>query len=346
MTNKEYGIKALNLEMTDSVHRMEYSVLGHSQLVRKVTGLEPNTKEAMLAFHRAWDMCANWNIMVDKTFLGNFRTSMGHAEYAENGADRDDNIFTCFDSEDDVFAFDPFEKLPFYEEDKLVQMFNDNYDSQVAWNDEVVSMTGTYITCMSGLIDLLGWEMLLACAGYDIKKFGELTDRYNLWMERFYKALAKSKTPVVMVHDDIVWTEGAFLHPDFYRKHIFPAYKKNFDYLKEAGKKILFTSDGTFTEFLDDIVNCGADTFFMEPTTDMAYFAEKYGNRCGFVGNADTRVLLLGSKDDIYNEVKRCMDIGKRYPGFIMAVGNHIPPNTPVDSCLWYDDFCKKLGKR
>lgn len=29
-----------------------------------------------------------------------------------------------------------------------------------------------------------------------------------------------------------------------------------------------------------------------------------------------------------------------------MSVGNHIPANTPVDNCLWYNEFCRELGRR
>ena len=50
----------------------------------------------------------------------------------------------------------------------------------------------------------------------------------------------------------------------------------------------------------------------LEPITDMKYIAEKYGKTHAFIGNVDTRVLLNGTKDDIYREVKRCMDIGKK----------------------------------
>jgi uroporphyrinogen-III decarboxylase len=39
-----------------------------------------------------------------------------------------------------------------------------------------------------------------------------------------------------------------------------------------------------------------------------------------------------GTKEEIRAEVKRCMDIGKKYPGFFIAAGNHIPANTPVDN--------------
>ena len=80
--------------------------------------------------------------------------------------------------------------------------------------------------------------------------------------------------------------------------------------------------------------------------SDMALFAHRYGRTHAFVGNADTRVLLLGTKQDIYNEVKRCMDIGRQYPGFIMAVGNHIPANTPVGNALYYNEAYLELSKR
>jgi uroporphyrinogen-III decarboxylase len=116
--------------------------------------------------------------------------------------------------------------------------------------------------------------------------------------------------------------------------------------LTQAGKKILFTSDGDFTLFIDDIAQCGVHGFVMEPVTDMAYIAEKYGKSHVFAGNADTRILLDGKKEDIYNEVKRCMDIGKQYPGFFMAVGNHIPANTPVDNALYYNECYENLAAR
>ena len=78
----------------------------------------------------------------------------------------------------------------------------------------------------------------------------------------------------------------------------------------------------------------------------MAAFARDYGRTHGFVGNADTRVLLLGDRDDIRREVARCLDIGRRCPGFVMAVGNHIPPNTPVDNALWYDECYREQSWR
>ncbi|HHV94754.1 MAG TPA: hypothetical protein GXX47_09510, partial [Firmicutes bacterium] len=74
--------------------------------------------------------------------------------------------------------------------------------------------------------------------------------------------------------------------------------------------------------------------------------AERYGKTHVFMGNADTRILLSGSKEQIRQEVERCMRIGKKCPGFFMAVGNHIPPNTPVENALYYNEVYEELSRR
>ncbi len=53
-----------------------------------------------------------------------------------------------------------------------------------------------------------------------------------------------------------------------------------------------------------------------------------------------------GSTEAIRDEIRRCMAIGKNCPGFFMAVGNHIPANTPVDSALYYNEVYEQLSRR
>lgn len=38
------------------------------------------------------------------------------------------------------------------------------------------------------------------------------------------RAWARTSAEVVIQHDDFVWTSGAFMHPDIYRKAIIPRY--------------------------------------------------------------------------------------------------------------------------
>jgi uroporphyrinogen-III decarboxylase len=114
---------------------------------------------------------------------------------------------------------------------------------------------------------------------------------------------------------------------------------------KDAGKTVIFTSDGDYTAFFDDLVTRGCDALVMEPCRDMGLFARRQGRTHAFVGNADTRVLLLGGRDDVRREVERCFAIGRARPGFVMAVGNHMP-NTPVDNALACDECYRELADR
>lgn len=347
------GIAAINLEMPQRVPRTEYSVEGHWKLIERVTGLPVDAKSsserrrmARQAFMKKWDYGFVWNVLIGSGELDKCRTRMGHAVYEADGSDFDTRIECPFDDPEEAFGFDPTEIYGTKPHAELVKAFNEHCISMKSEFPDTVNTTGTYISLVSGLLEIFGWDMLLMALGIDAAEVGETANRYAKWMQQYFDALADSDAQVIMVHDDIVWTSGAFVHPEWYRKYVFPNYKKYFAPMREAGKKIIYTSDGNYSQFIDDIADCGVNGFVLEPYTDMAYIAEKYGKTHSFIGNADTRILLSGTKDDIYAEVKRCMDIGKKCPGFIMAVGNHIPSNTPVENCLYYNEAFEKLRIR
>jgi hypothetical protein len=349
----EDGWAAINLDMPPRVPHTEYSVTEHWDVVRAVTGMRirpdspPELKhQGALALMKAWDFDFRWSTLIGNGELAACATDMGHAEYAAGGVDRRDTIYCPFETPEEVIAFDPWETYGPRDEAVLIRRFEDHYRRQREETPDMVAMTGIYVTVISGLIAIFGWEMLLLAAGVDPQGFGEMTDRYASWIQQYYDALGKADVPVVMVHDDIVWSSGPFISPKWYRSYVFPNYQKLFAPLLDSGKKIMYTSDGDYTRFIDDIVACGVHGFVLEPFTDMAYIAETYGETHAFIGNADTRVLLGGDRDAIRAEVERCMAIGKDCPGFFMAVGNHIPANTPVESVLYYEQVYEELSRR
>jgi len=347
------GMAAINLEMPDRIPRTEYSADMHWDLIKAVTGIPVDVasskeikEKASSAFKKAWNYDFIWSILIHNQVFDGKCTKMGHAEYAAGGVDYDNDVKELFSEPEDAFSFDPWELYGKRDKKSIIMDFNEHYKNNCGRNKDAVNMTGIYVSCMSGLIEIFGWDILLSAAGLDADGFGGVTNRYVSWIQQYFDALAECDAPVVMIHDDIVWTSGAFLHPDWYRKYIFPNYKKLFRPLLDSKKKIIYTSDGNYTEFIDDIAKQGVNGFVLEPTTDMKYIAEKFGKTHSFIGNADTRILLSGTKEDIYNEVKRCIDIGKSCPGFFMAVGNHIPPNTPVENALYYNEVYEKLSRR
>ncbi len=348
------GWKAINLEFTDRVPRTEYSVeTYHWPLVQKVTGIdtsiEANREKAKIEFVKKWDYAFKWMApsgVRDMRNSGGRITKMGHATYNIDGMDFDKDISCPFKTIEEVCDFDPYKEYGEKNQEELVKELNRRYHEQEDYWKGVTLTMGGVSGIFTSLIEIFGWEMLLMAIGKDSKKFDKVIEGYYQWIKQYFDAWAKTNCKAFMVHDDICWTSGPVAHPDWYRKYIFPRNKKLWEPILSAGKKLIFTSDGKYDMFFDDIVKCGAEIFVMEPGNDMKKFAEKYGKTHGFVGNADCRILLSGTKEEIYKEVKRCMEIGKKYPGFIMAVGNHIPPNTPIDNALYYNDLYFELSKR
>jgi hypothetical protein len=348
------GWAAINLEMPSRVPHTEYSVASHWKLIEAVTGIEVDEnspdrdkRRAALALEQAWDFDFTWSTMVGRAEFGEYYTDMGHAEYEAGGIDRrEPKPSAHFQTPEDVLSFDPWEALGERAREEITSRFEAHYAKNCANHPDTVNMTGIYVTMVSGLIDLFGWDLLLLAAGLDLEGFGQVANRYADWIQQYFDALGAAEVPMVMIHDDIVWSSGPFLQPAWYRKYVFPNYVKLFAPLLETGKKIAYTSDGDYTAFIDDIAASGVHGFVLEPTTDMAYIAETYGDTHFFIGNADTRILLNGPKSAIRAEVERCMALGKPYPGFFLAVGNHIPPNTPVENALYYHEIYRALCKR
>lgn len=349
----ENMLAAMRLEMSAKVPRTEYSAHKHWKLIERVTGIrvdenssEEEYQRASSAFVKAWDYAMMWGVCIYKDIFGDKRTDMGHAVFSAGGKDFSTETFQLFEDPEDVYDYDMFAEYGTPDVAAITRFCNRHFENQNRLFPTCMNMTGIYVTCISGLLELMGWDTFLMAAGVDKEAFGEFVNRYCQWIQYYFEGLANTDSPVIMVHDDIVWGNGPFLAPEFYRQYVFPNYKKMFQPLKDAGKKILYTSDGNYTAFIDDIAGCGVNGFVMEPCTDMAQIAEKYGKTHVFVGNADTSILLSGNREAIENEVRRCMEIGKNCPGFVMAVGNHIPANTPVENALIYNEIYEKLARR
>jgi len=349
----EDGWAAVNLEMPSRVPRVEFDAERHWPLVNKVTGIEvdinspdPVKKQATQAFIRAWNYDIRLDNLINQRELSDKCTSMGHAEYAAGGTDYNTNIYCPFEDPEEVLDFDPWETYGAKDHKELVRRFDGHYRSLCRADSDQVNTTGTYVTLFSGFIGIFGWDMLLTAAGLDPVRLGEMANRYAAWMQQYYDALAESQTPVVYSHDDIVWTSGAVLHPDWYRQYIFPSYKKFYAPLIESGKKVIFVADGDYTEFIDEIAATGVSGFFFEPLTDLRFIVEHYGQTHIIIGNVDTRALLMGTRETIRREVERCMELGKGCPGYFISVSNMIPHNTPVENALYYNEVYEELSRR
>lgn len=343
----ERGWQALNLQMPDKIPHTEYC--SHPEWVKRLTGLDPRIPEqagaAWLALIREWDYDLRWMTMAlpNQPRL----THMGTAIWSEAIEQSfHDNRQCPFHSFEDVLSFDPVETIGLQDHAALVEHYSRTWRAAQDATPTCVVPGGYYNTIFSWCILTFGWEMFLTAAALDEERFDRVLEGFCQVSQTVFDAQAECGCEFFICHDDIVWTQGAVFHPDWYRKHVFPRYRRLWAPLLDAGIKILFCSDGDFTEFVDDLADLGAHGFIFEPMTDLEYVVRRYGRDKVIVGNMDCRVLMSGTPDDIRAEVKRCADLGRDCPGYFFAVGNHIPYNIPVDSVQVYADAIEEMGRR
>lgn len=313
--------------------------------LKRSLGCTTTDKPTGLDFEDAWDIDLIWNTKDgDKSWdqLGRV-TDMGHADFLEGGTDRRMPKPSPFTSVEKVWAFDAVSEyglLPLRELADYFQKYHD--DLQARYPNQVVT-AGYYRTIMSGAIDSFGWDWLLEAAA-DQKKFERVLDSYFRRSLHHYRAWSMTDAPVFICHDDFVWSQGAFIQPEFYRKVIIPRYAELWKVLHQTGKKVLFCSDANWIEFLDDIVNAGADGLIFEPMMPLETVVERYGKTHVIISSkVDTRTLTFGTLKQIKQEVDATVKLVKNCPGFMFAVGNHIPSNVPVHNAQYMFNYLKQV---
>lgn len=341
------GMQAMRLESPERLAHTEY--VSNYALVRAVTHRDPLTDDgAMRAFNDAWDMDFLWGTNdgpVDWEKRGRV-TDMGHAEFLEGGTDRRDTVQCPFEDVEDVLMFDAVKEYGLPDIDELTAYYERAHCENQKANPEQICTGGYYKTVVSGAIQAFGWDMFL-CAAADRKRFAKVLEGFAELSLHHVKAWAKTSIQVYIQHDDMVWSEGAFMHPGFYRSAIFPHYKRMWDVLHDAGKAVLFCSDANFTDFVDDIAQAGADGFIFEPMTSLDYVVSKYGQSKVIISSKlDCRTLTFGTKSDIKFEIDETLKVAKKCPGFVFAVGNHVPSNIPIENALYFYDYLSSNWRR
>ena len=215
-----------------------------------------------------------------------------------------------------------------------------------AGEPEALTTGGYYKTIVSGALEAFGWDMLLlAASGQD--KMEQVFDRFFQRTLFHMKAWAQTSVEVIILHDDFVWTQGPFMHPEFYRKVIIPRYAELWKLLHVAGKKVLFCSDGNFMMFAEDIAKAGADGFIFEPVNDFEFMAERFGQSHCLVGSCvDCRDMTLYTWDVVKASMDKTFELARKCRGLIWAVGNHIPANVPPEMMDRYIEYLKTNWQR
>ena len=261
-----------------------------------------------------------------------------------------------FNSTEDVFAFSPLEKgnfsdfpvveaADFSSEEIVYQRYRSRYPEEQGDTapEGSPASTGFYNTMFMWPLLTFGWELFLECC-LD-PRFERVMDEFAEINRRVFRTFARLPINFVVCHDDIVMSRGPVCSPQWMHKYIFPRYEEFWGIVKEAGKEVIFMSDGNMNAYADDVMACGARGIISEPYTDYKAIARRYDNPF-IAGEGDNRVLTRNDPQEIRRMVESMAETGRMSGGYMMCVGNHIPWNVHPEGIKRYLDLSAELACR
>jgi len=249
-----------------------------------------------------------------------------------------------FKDEEDVLNYNPLELMPESIEE-LAEKEEKQYKEMIQKLKERAEPYGFYYTTLfMWPVMVFGWELFLVTAVSQEDRFDKLLDRFFQLSVKRTTALARTSMNVVILHDDITGNNGPFLAPEWYERHIFPRYPDIFKPLLQAGKKVIFCSDGKLDVFLEKLIELGVDGFMPEtPATNLDKLLE-IGKDKVIIGGIDTGILTRGSPEEVLVHTREVLHKTLDLPGFFISSAGGLYGNIPLENLRAYFQARSEFG--
>lgn len=346
--SRSRAITALNGQRTDRIAQWEF--LSHPGIIKKATGFDPYQapRDSWLRFVERYDIDAiNWPV------IENAPRSQDGLVKADNEAVIDqwglrDMAWTVdppLKTPEQILAFDPRPK----NKDAIKQKVDlswSNYElHQRNYGERLLYVPGSYMQVLHYMTNFADWEVFLTTMLEYPEECRALFDRCAENSRGIMEELAQTDAPMILCHEDLCATRGPIFAPEFLRREIFPRFQWIFEPAKQAGKKIVYLSDGKVEALAADILAVGADGLMVEAENDLEKIVKLVGPNGIVVGGCDTRLLTTSTPEKVYEHVKEKVAIGRRIPGFFFCLVGEAPQNVPTENLEAYFDAFREYGK-
>jgi len=176
-------------------------------------------------------------------------------------------------------------------------------------------------------------------------RFINVVDRFAELSRKIYEAWAMTGVKFMICHDDLGMVDRTIFPPEWYREVLYPRYEYIWHPLIKAGIPFVFFSDGKTDALLPDISNLGPNGLYMDDMVDFEKMARLVGQKLFLLGNAKTSILMLGTEQDIKNDIQRCFDIGRKCKQHIMSCSGGLMENLPIQRVELYMELVEQFRK-
>jgi hypothetical protein len=153
---------------------------------------------------------------------------------------------------------------------------------------------------------LMGFENALCACMEDPEEFGEMLKEFADHKIRLYQKVYDICQPDILVyHDDMATQSAQFLPTDFYKKYLFPQYKRIVEAARSMGYKyVVQHSCGRVEALIPDWLDCGFDGWdSVMACNDLKKLKKEFGDKVVFMPGLDTQG-VLGTTGSTRSEIE------------------------------------------
>ena len=156
---------------------------------------------------------------------------------------------------------------------------------------------------------------------------------------------------IAQVTDDLGSQTGPLISKRMYKTFYAPHHNRFIDLCHEFGIQVFHHDDGSIRPFIPLLIEMGVDILnpiqWTCPGMDRAELKTHYGDALCFHGGVDNQyVLPFGTKDEVREEVRTCIDtLAADGTGYIVAPCHNLQPNTSVENIIAMYDEAHAYGQ-
>jgi uroporphyrinogen decarboxylase len=137
----------------------------------------------------------------------------------------------------------------------------------------------------------------------------------------------------------------SLISPKIYRSFIYPYHKQIVDHFKTKKVGLGLHICGYADPILEDMVKTGVTNISVDAPTDMAKAVEAARGKAVLIGNLNTNLFYSGSREEMKQAIKNCLDLAPSDSGYILASGCEVPAIAPLEKIDWFNELVDELGR-
>lgn len=242
------------------------------------------------------------------------------------------------------WGFDEVAEPDFFPEHHL-----DAIKKAVASNQKKLSIHSEIFSPWSQFMELLNYESALMAIMDDSEKVKVCLEKLSEGAIRLAKAQAACGVDAILISS--AFAGAGLISREHYSEFVLPYEKKIISELKRNFNIPIYTHTcGSIGDRLDLMLETGTngiDTLDPPPlgTVELPEAKEVLKNKAFIKGNIDpVNTLLMGSREQIIEDVNWRLDIGKQGGGFIFSSACSVAPLTPPENIELLSELIEKNG--